>query len=323
MPPSRILCTTICWAKKQEREEVCMQLGRYPAARHVVAHVSDTHLLASGVPLGGVADTVAALERTTAQLSRLGGALDAIIVTGDVTDLGEPDAYRRTREALEPPAAEAGAELVWVMGNHDERAAFRSELLDEPATDQPVHQVTQLGGLRVIALDTSVPGYHHGALDAASLAWLDAVLADPAPEGTLIAMHHAPIATPLALMDVLELRDQDEFGAVVRGRDVRMILGGHLHYATNGMFEGIPVSVAGATAYTMDLSAPPGELMGIDGGRSFTLVHVYDDSIVTSVVPVGPFPLVTSFGAEFLAELERLSPDARVERFSRKRPPNP
>lgn len=300
-----------------------MQLGRYPAARRVVAHVSDTHLLAEGAPLGGVADTVTALERTTAQLARLDGTLDAIVVTGDVTDLGEPDAYHRIRAALEPLAAETGAELIWVMGNHDERSVFRSELLDEPATEQPVHQVVQVGGLRIIALDTSVPGYHHGALDTASLAWLDAVLADPAPEGTLIAMHHAPIATPLALMDVLELRDQDELADIVRGRDVRMILGGHLHYATNGMFAGIPVSVAGATSYTMDLSAPPGELEGIDGGRSFTLVHVYDGSIVTSVVPVGPFPLVTSFGAEFLAEVERLSPDARLERFSRKRPPSP
>lgn len=300
-----------------------MQLGRYPAARHVIAHVSDTHLLAGGAPLGGVADTVTALERTTNQLGRLGGALDAIVVTGDVTDLGEPDAYRRVRSALEPIAEATGARLVWVMGNHDERAAFRSELLDEPGTDQPVHHVVQLDGLRLIALDTSVPGYHHGALDTTSLAWLDAVLAEPAPRGTLIAMHHAPIATPLSLMDVLELRDQDEFADIVRGRDVRMILGGHLHYATNGTFAGIPVTVAGATAYTMDLSAPPGDLVGIDGGRSFTLLHVYDDSIVTSVVPVGPFPLVTSFGAEFLAELEGLSPAERLERFSRKRPPNP
>ncbi len=77
---------------------------------------------------------------------------------------------------------------------------------------------------------------------------------------------------------------------MIRDRDVRLILGGHLHYATNGTFAGIPVSVAGATAYTMDLSAPPRELVGIDGGRSFTLVHLYDDTFVTSVVPVGPFP---------------------------------
>jgi 3',5'-cyclic AMP phosphodiesterase CpdA len=285
-----------------------------------VAHVSDTHLLEGGAPLGGVADTVASLERTTAQLARLGDCLDAIIVTGDVTDLGEPDAYRLVREALESLVESTGAEIVWVMGNHDERAAFRSELLGEAASDEPVHRVTLIDGLRIIALDTSVPGYHHGALDEAALAWLDAELREAAPEGTILAMHHPPIATPLSLMDVLELHGQDALAEVVRGRDIRMILGGHLHYATNGMFAGIPVSVAGATAYTMDLSAPPHELVGIDGGRSFTLVHVYDDSVVTSVVPIGPFPVVTSFGEEFLEELAALSPEERLERFSRKRP---
>ena len=131
------------------------------------------------------------------------------------------------------------------------------ELLGEAPGDEPVHRIAMVGGLRIIALDTSVPGYHHGALDAAALAWLDAELREAAPEGTILAMHHAPIATPLSLMDVLELHGQDELADVVRGRDIRMILGGHLHYATNGMFAGIPVAVAGAMAYTMDLSAPP------------------------------------------------------------------
>ncbi|HEY6801431.1 MAG TPA: phosphodiesterase [Agromyces sp.] len=298
-----------------------LRLGRYPAARWVIAHVSDTHLLDGGARLGGVADTVGSLERTAAQLIRLGDRLDAIVVTGDVTDLGETDAYRRVREVLEPLATASGAELFWVMGNHDERAAFRTELLDEPPNDEPVHGVADVGGLRIVALDTSVPGYHHGALDATSLAWLERVLVEPAAAGTILAMHHAPIATPLSLMDVLELQGQDELAEVLRGTDVRLILGGHLHYATNGMFAGIPVSVAGATAYTMDLSARPGELLGIDGGRSFTLVHVFDDSVVTSVVPVGPFPTVTSFGEEFLTELASLSPAERLERFSRKRPP--
>ncbi len=296
------------------------QLGRYPAARRVIAHVSDTHLLFGGAPLGGVADTVGALRQTAAQLGRLGDRLDAIVVTGDVTDLGEPDAYRRVHEALQPVVTATGAEIVWVMGNHDERGAFRESLLGEAPSSAPVNCVVHVGGLRMLALDTSVPGYHHGEIDAASLAWLDEQLAQPAPEGTIIAMHHAPIATPLALMDVLELRGQDELAEVIRDRDVRLILGGHLHYATNGVFAGIPVSVAGATAYTMDLSAPPRELVGIDGGRSFTLVHLYDDTHVTSVVPLGPFAVVTSFGEAFLAELEALPARERLERFSRKRP---
>ncbi|MCK8610245.1 phosphodiesterase [Agromyces sp. C10] len=296
------------------------RFGRYPAARHVIAHLSDTHFLAGGAPLGGRADTVAHLDRAARQLGRLAGELDAILVTGDVTDLGEPDAYHRIRDVLEPLAEATGARLVWVMGNHDERAPFSEILLREPhAGDGPVNRVVDLDGLRIIALDTSVPGYHHGVLESETLDWLADRLREPAPYGTVLAMHHAPIATPLSLMDVLELRGQDALADVVRGTDVRLILGGHLHYPTQGTFAGIPVSVAGALAYTMDLSAPPLELVGIDGGHSFSIVHLFDDGAVTSVVPVGSYAEITSFGEQFVRELEALDDEGRLERFSRKR----
>ncbi|QAY73805.1 phosphodiesterase [Agromyces protaetiae] len=299
--------------------EQASRLGRYPAARHVIVHVSDTHLLDGGAPLGGKADTVGWLDQAVRQLERLGTSIDAIVVTGDVADLGEPDAYDRARAALEPVAAEARADLVWVMGNHDERGPFRERLLGEPSSDTPVHVVHDVAGLRIVALDVSVPGFHHGAVDEASAAWLRAALAESAPHGTVLALHHAPIATPLALMDVLELQGQDLLADALAGTDVRLILGGHLHYPTNGVFAGIPVAVAGATAYTMDLSAPPRELVGIDGGRSFSVVHLYDQGVVTAVVPLGPFEVVSNFGAEFLAEIESLDPSGRLDRFSRKR----
>ncbi|SFR75579.1 3',5'-cyclic AMP phosphodiesterase CpdA [Agromyces sp. CF514] len=300
---------------------MAVQLGTYPAATHVIAHLSDTHFLDGGAPLGGRVDTVGALAQAAAHLEHLGSALDAIVVTGDVADIGEPDAYRRVRAVLEPLAAAADASLVWVMGNHDERDAFRVGLLDQdPAADAPVNHVTEVGGVRLIALDSSVPGYHHGALEPETLEWLDAQLSDPAPQGTVVALHHAPIPTPIALMDVLELRRQHEFADVIRGRDVRLILGGHLHYPTNGSFAGIPVSVAGATAYTMDVSAPARALVGVDGGRSFNLVHLFEGHVVTSVVPIGRHARVAGFEADFLDEIESLSPADRVERFSRKRP---
>jgi Icc protein len=301
---------------------MAVQLGRYPAAQQVIAHLSDTHLLSGGRRLGGVADTVDALAQTAERLAGMGSALDAIVVTGDVADLGEVDAYGRVRAVLEPLADAAGARLVWVMGNHDERAAFRTGLLGGAATDvpddAPVNHVVDVDGLRIVALDSTVPGYHHGDLGPRTLEWLDAVLAEPSEHGTMLALHHAPIPTPVTLMDVLELRHQDEFAEIVRDRGVRLILGGHLHYATSGSFAGIPVAVAGATAYTIDASASARSLVGVDGGRSFTLVHVYDDAVTTSVVPVGAYADVSRIDAEYLANLELLAPDERLERFSRK-----
>lgn len=243
---------------------------------------------------------------------------DAIVFTGDLTDLGEPGAYRMLRTAVEPVVDRLGCRLVWVAGNHDERPALRAELLDADPTEAPVTSVTDLDGLRLVALDTTVPGWHHGELDDAQLAWLSDVLAEPAPLGTILALHHPPLPSHVPLFDILELRDQQRFADVIAGSDVRAILGGHLHYSTSGTFAGIPVSVAAATCYTMNLTRPAPEVNGMDAGQSFHLVHVYDDTVTHSVVPVLDAPTADGFSQEWLDRMAALSAAERLEVFSRK-----
>jgi len=295
-----------------------VQFGIHPPARRVLVHLSDTHLLAGGTRLNGHIDVAANLRTTLAAVERLGVRPDALVFTGDLTDLGEPDAYRALREAVEPVAERLGAPVVWVAGNHDERPAMRRDLLGLDADEQPVTGVWDLGGLRLIALDSTVPGWHHGDLDDAQLEWLRGVLSEPAPLGTLLAMHHPPLPSHIPLFDILELRHQDAFAEVVRGSDVRGILAGHLHYSTHGMFAGVPVSVAAATCYTMNLQRPPTEVNGMDAGQSFHLVHVYDDTVTHAVVPVAEAPTGDHFSAEWVAGMARLTPQERLEAFSRK-----
>ncbi|RKS88427.1 3',5'-cyclic AMP phosphodiesterase CpdA [Microbacterium sp. AG790] len=293
--------------------------GIHPPAQRVIVHLSDTHLLAGNRPLGGRYDTAANLTATLAALERTGVRPDAIVFTGDLTDLGEPEAYAALRAQVEPVAARLGAPIVWVAGNHDERPALREGLLDEPPSLEPVTGVWDLGGLRLIALDSSVPGWHHGDLDAAQLDWLRGILADAAPRGTVLALHHPPLPSHIPFFDILELRHQNEFAQALAGSDVRAILAGHLHYATAGTFAGIPVSVASATCYTMNLQRPPQEVNGMDGGQSFHLVHVYDDTITHSVVPVGEAETADVFSEEWTRAMAALSPEERLEAFSRKR----
>lgn len=295
-----------------------VQFGQYPPARRTLLHVSDTHLLAGNPSLGGRYDTAANLAHTLEAVERTDVRPDAIVITGDLADLGEPDAYAALKAAVEPVAARLSAAVVWVAGNHDERPALRSTLLDEAPTQAPVTGVWDLGGLRLIALDTSVPGWHHGDLDTGQLDWLRGVLAEPAPLGTILAMHHPPLPSHIPLFDILELRDQQRLAEIVRGSDVRAILAGHLHYSTSGTFAGIPVSVAAATCYTMNLARPPVAVNGMDAGQSFHLVHVYDDTVTHSVVPVVDAPTGDYFTAEWVARMAALSPGERLEKFSRK-----
>ena len=294
------------------------QFGQHPPARRVIVHLSDTHLLAGNRPLGGRYDTAANLTATLAAVERTGVRPDAIVFTGDLTDLGEPEAYAALRAEVEPFAARLGAPLVWVAGNHDERPALRAALLGAAPTEEPVTGVWDLDGLRLIALDSTVPGWHHGDLDAGQLEWLRGVLAEPAPLGTILALHHPPLPSHIPFFDILELRHQDALAGVIAGTDVRAILAGHLHYSTSGTFAGVPVSVASATCYTMNLQRPPAEVNGMDAGQSFHLVHVYDDTITHAVVPVGEAETAEFFSAEWLERMAALSPDERREAFSRK-----
>lgn len=293
-------------------------LGQYPPPLLVIAHFSDPHLLAGHRPLYGAVDTEANLGRALTQLERSGEEVAAIVFTGDLADLGEPDAYRSLRALVEPAARRLGTEIVWVMGNHDERATYQNELFDEPGSDSPQDRVYDFAGLRLIAFDTTVPGYHHGDIADAQFDWLEAQLETAAPLGTVLALHHPPIPSPVEAMAILELRQQDRLASVLRGTDVRVILGGHLHYSTHSTFAGIPVSVAAATCYSLDTSAPPATLSGVDGGQGYTLMRVYEDRTVHSVVPLGDFPRVSGFDPAVLAAFEAMTPDQRLEAFSNK-----
>ena len=296
-----------------------IQLGQYAPPTHTIAHLSDTHYLGGRRALYGKVDTDRPLVRALEQLERSGTNPSAIVITGDLADLGEPDAYQRLRDELEPVAERMGSKIIWVMGNHDERGPFSSILFGGDADDvSPQDRVYDVDGLRIIALDSSVPGYHHGELTDEQLSWLEEVLAVPAAHGTLLALHHPPLPSPIEIMAIIELQQQQKLADVIRGTGVRGILAGHLHYSTNGTFAGIPVSVASATCYTIDTSAPPDTLLGVDGGQSINLVNVYVDTVTHSIVPIGDFTQVAGFSGVFLEQLASMTPDERREAFSSK-----
>ncbi|SFC59672.1 3',5'-cyclic AMP phosphodiesterase CpdA [Nocardioides terrae] len=295
-----------------------MQLGQYPDPVHTVAHLSDTHLLADGKRQYDVVDPERGLLLALERIARIRPVPDAIVVTGDLADLGEPAAYARVKELVEPAAAAIGAQVVWVMGNHDERLAYSKELFGA-ATDTSQDAVHDVGGLRIVSLDSSVPGYHHGELSAEQLAWLGEVLATPAPHGTLLALHHPPVPTPMVPAEaVLELADQHLLADVLRGSDVRSILAGHLHFSTYSTFAGIPVSVASASCYTLDPAPTSALLRGVDGGGAISMTHLYEDRVVHTVVPLDEAPEVYSIRAELAEDLAALSPEQRRELLSRK-----
>jgi 3',5'-cyclic-AMP phosphodiesterase len=259
-----------------------------PPLRKVVLQISDVHVLAAGL-LNGIVDTSDNLARVMRQIDAGGKVPDAVIFSGDLADKGEPNAYERFRAAVEPWVARMGIPAVYMPGNHDARPAFRAHLLGWEANEDPIDQVIWSDGLRIVALDSTVPGKTHGELRPAQLTWLAAELAAPAPLGTLVVLHHPPIPGPSEVLSQITLRDPAPLADAVRGTDVLMVLAGHSHHTSAGVIGGVPVWVSSATAYQMDVPVV-GANQSIRGvpGSAFTWVDVFEGSAVATHVPLFP-----------------------------------
>ncbi|MDI9951070.1 phosphodiesterase [Rhodococcus sp. IEGM 1305] len=283
-------------------------MSQYGEPDHYILHVSDTHFVTDGALLHDSVDSDANLSRLFERLEKAGRRPEAIVFTGDLADKGEPEAYVRLRRIVEPAAERLGAKVIWVMGNHDARPAFRSGLLDTEPTQDSVDAVVDVNGLRIIVLDSTVPGFHHGLISDEQLTWLTDVLAEPAPHGTLLALHHPPVPGLLDAIESVELKEQHRLETVLAGTDVRGILAGHLHYSTTCTFAGIPVSVASATCYTQDLLVDEGSIRGQDGAQGFNMVHVYRDRVLHTVVPLDVSPAVYEMTADDIRQsIEQLT----------------
>jgi 3',5'-cyclic AMP phosphodiesterase CpdA len=134
-----------------------------------------------------------------------------------------------------------------------------SPALDEALTNEGFLR------LRVITLDSLVPGSVHGVVSAAQLAWVRSVLARPAVAGSVVVLHHPPIWPDAPDLRAVVLHNAVELGQALGGTDVRAVLCGHLHAQVSGVLNGVPVWVTPGIVTRMDLSTPPHLLRVVKG----------------------------------------------------------
>lgn len=245
-----------------------------------VLQLSDPHLVAEET----VADERLALALETIRLSGL--RPNAILLTGDLSDDGSPASYARLRAAVGPFADGLGAPVVSIPGNHDGADAFREGILD----GAPLHRAVDVDGLRIVGLDTTVPGRPHGELGAGQLEWLEDVLHEPAKHGTLLALHHPPIPTVHPLIGRIGLRSPDRLARVVKGTDVRMMVCGHAHAVSAGLLSGIPVWSAPALGVTSDVLPPEGRMRAWGDIGGLSRIDLIGEDTVATVIPLSSAP---------------------------------
>ncbi|WP_433622828.1 metallophosphoesterase [Nocardia sp. CA-120079] len=278
-----------------------------------VVQLTDTHIRATGERVHGMIDTYANLTQVLQQLRASQQRIDALVLSGDLTDNGSPEAYRRLRDAVEPVAAELGARTVYTMGNHDERTAFGIELLGLDSVDPDVthDQVFDIAGLRIIALDSSTPRRHDGRLEPEQLDWLTDQLREPAPHGTLLVLHHPPIPSPVAATEYLRLEQPELLEEVLAGSDVRLIICGHNHLTGAAALGGIPVWIGPALAYRIDTIAPIGRHRGLTG-FGYSRIDLLGTTLVATAIEATPAETVYDRAeSDVLEQLAALAAEAR------------
>lgn len=232
----------------------------------IVAQLTDLHIKAGGkTAYAGKVDTFAKLERAVAHLNVMRPQPDYVLITGDLGDFGLEAEYRQVRQALdylEMP-------FYLVPGNHDERSALRQVFADHEylfQTDAHLSYVIDGLPLRLIGLDTSVPGKPHGLIDTDRHEWLDETLSQKPEQRSLLFMHHPPVAVGLEHMDVQGLHGADALAAVLQQHpQVEVILCGHLHRPVEFIWCGRPVYVGSAHNHAVTLDLTP------EAPSSFTL----------------------------------------------------
>ncbi len=220
----------------------------------LICQLTDLHIRPEGIPANRVVETNMLTERALRAVAALRPAPDVVLLTGDLTECGLAEEYallaRMLRRHITQP-------VYAIPGNHDRREAFRDGLGHLPGvTDDPSHvsYIVENHPVRLIMLDSVVPGAGHGMLGPAQLDWLDRALATAPTHPTLIGIHHPPFACGIAHMDRIMLRDSAAFANVIaRHRQVCRIVCGHHHRPIMGQVAHAIATVAPSVAHQSEL----------------------------------------------------------------------
>ena len=223
----------------------------------LIAHITDLHIRPLGKPAYRVSETNMLTERALDAVMALRPRPEILVITGDLTDCGLAEEYALLQRLL----ARLDLPVLMVPGNHDRRPELIAGLKLDPHTVLDsgfVQFVADLGSMRLIGLDTLVPGQSFGALCGARLTFLDKELDEAGGKPVAIFMHHPPFDCGIAHMDAIRLLDgAEEFAAIVaRHPNIERVICGHHHRPIVTRFAGTIAQIAPSVTHqvTFDLS---------------------------------------------------------------------
>lgn len=257
----------------------------------IIAQLSDLHARPHGRPAYGVVDTNAAIMRAVEAVLVLEPRPDCVLVTGDLADCGLAEEYEIVRAAL----ARLPMPVFVIPGNHDRRETLVDILGPDHAylpREGFLHYVIEDFPVRLVGLDTVIPGEDGGELCPTREAWLAERLAEGEGRPTLIFMHHAPFRVGVDGMDVMPCRVSPAFAATIaRHGEIERIVCGHYHRPITRRFAGTLGYVAPGVAHQVALDLRPGTQNRLIMEPPAFALHVWHEEtgLVSHLQPIGDY----------------------------------
>lgn len=260
----------------------------------LIAQITDLHL---GPPDQGDASTTVAdpIVNARATLEAVAGLVmrpDLVVLTGDLADKGEIEAYAWLDQEL----ARHGIPAYVIPGNHDLRTPMRAAFghhgyLPE---DGYMQYVVETEGARLIALDTVIEHETRGLVCAERRAWLAERLAEDRVTPTLIMMHHQPFHTG-GPFDEIGIEGREDLEEVIAAApNVIRIICGHMHRDIRASWAGTTVSVCPSSAFQFDLNHADPTTFRVRAEPPGYHLHDWNEAtgLVTYTGTVGEFPVI-------------------------------
>jgi 3',5'-cyclic-AMP phosphodiesterase len=266
----------------------------------LICQMTDLHVRTKGFAANRVSETNMLTEQACRVVAGLRPLPDVVIITGDLTESGLDGEYANLSAIL---ARTLSMPVYVIPGNHDRRENLRAGLAHLPGVTldpQFVQYAIEDHPVRLVMLDTLVPGAGHGALSSAQLQWLDRTLAAQPDKPTLVGLHHPPFVTGIPHMDRIALRDQDGFRSVIaRHRQVGRIVCGHHHRPVVGQCAHAIASISPSVAHQVELTFDPADTGAFIFEPPAFQLHLFQQTngFVSHTVYtdhyLGPFPFVS------------------------------
>jgi Icc protein len=202
------------------------------------------------------------------------------VITGDLTH----DEQRETYEFLRRRLSRWIPKLRVLPGNHDDRRWMRAVFADRiEALGERIVFDDEIGGWRLIGLDSHVPGHLHGELGPEQLHWLGQELNSRSDLPTCLFLHHPPMRVGSAWLDQIGLKNAALLWELLReAPQVRAVCCGHVHQEFDEVIEGVAVWVTPSTGVQF---RPATATLEVDSRpRGFRVLELFEDEALATRV---------------------------------------